>query len=123
MNPAEADHQFFRALIAADTRALDDLLADDFVLIDVMSGAEIGKNAFLGALGAEQVKFNSIEPSENRTRLYGNMAIVTGRTEMAGQFLNSPFTLRSRYTHVYVAPEGKWHLATAQGTQIKTPSI
>ena len=50
MNPLAADANFFNALIKADIPALDRLLADDFVLIDVMGGSEISKSALLAAL-------------------------------------------------------------------------
>ena len=47
MNPLTVDKQFFAALIAGDAQALDHILVDDFILIDVMSGSEITKPAFL----------------------------------------------------------------------------
>jgi ketosteroid isomerase-like protein len=38
MNPLAIDKQFFAALIAGDAQALDRILTEDFILIDVMSG-------------------------------------------------------------------------------------
>jgi ketosteroid isomerase-like protein len=118
MNPLAADANFFNALIKADIPALDRILADDFVLIDVMGGSEISKTALLAALDSNQVEFEAIEPTENRVRLYHATAVVTGRTQMQGRLAGSPFGLSSRYTHVYVQQQGEWRLVTAQGTQI-----
>ena len=70
MNALDADGRFFSALIAGDARGLDRVLAEDFLLIDVMNGAEISKPAFLAAIGSGQIKFEFIEPAENRVRLY-----------------------------------------------------
>jgi len=39
-----------------------------------------------GAVGSGQVKFEAIKPSGSRVRLYPSTAVVTGRTEMSGQF-------------------------------------
>ncbi len=50
MNPLAADKRFFNALIAGDAQALARFLTDDFILIDVMSGSEITKPAFLAAI-------------------------------------------------------------------------
>ena len=47
MNPLAADKRFFDALVVGDAQALDHILTDDFILIDVMSGSEITKPAFL----------------------------------------------------------------------------
>ena len=118
MNPLTADSNFFNALIRADISALDHILADDFVLIEVMGGSEISKSALLAALDSNQVKFQAIEPTENRVRLYHATAIVTGRTEMRGRLAGTSFGLSSRYTHVYVEQESEWRLVMAQGTQI-----
>jgi ketosteroid isomerase-like protein len=118
VDPIEVDRQFFRSLIDADLVSLSRILTDDFLLIDAMQGLEISKPALLGAIGSGQVKFGSIDPAETRVRFYQTTAVVTGRTLMRGQAGGSPFTVRSRYTHVYVELRDQWLLASAQGTQI-----
>ena len=118
MNPLAIDKQFFAALISGDAQALDHILTDDFILIDVMSGSEITKPAFLAFIGSGQIKIESIEPADNCLRLYQTTAIITGRTQMKGQIGDAPFAASSRYTHVFVDQRGEWRLATAQGTQI-----
>ncbi len=121
MNPLAADKRFFNALIAGNAQALDRILIDDFILIDVLSGSEITKPAFLAGIGSEQVKFEAIEPADNRVRLDQTTAIITGRTQMKGRLGDAPFAARSRYTHVFVPLQNEWRLATAQGTQISPP--
>ena len=118
MNPLAADRRFFNALAAGDAQALDHILADDFILIDVLSGSEITKPAFLAATGSGQLKFEAIEPADNRVRLYQTTTIITGRTQMKGRLGDAPFAASSRYTHVFVPQQNEWRLATAQGTPI-----
>jgi hypothetical protein len=113
-----AERQFFNALIGADVTTLDQILAPDFMLIDVMSGGEITKPALVAVIDSGQLRFDAIEPLESRVRLYDATAVVTGRTRMSGRFGDTPFATRSRYTHVYVAQGGPWRLVAAQGTQI-----
>ena len=121
MNPLTLDKQFFAALIDADTQALERIMAADFSLIDVMSGSEITKPAFLSAVGLGQVKFESIESADQRVRRYQTTVVITGRTRMKGRLGDAPFTAFSRYIHVYVEQQGEWRLVTAQGTQISPP--
>lgn len=83
-----------------------------------MSGSLVEKPAFLELVGGAQLRFETIEPTEVRVRLYGAAAVVTGRTEMAGRFGEAPFAARSRYTHVYAEMDERWRLASAQGTPI-----
>ena len=117
-NVLAAERRFFTALVEADVEVLTQVLADDFLLIDVMRGSEIEKIALLAVLGSGQLKFTGIEPADTRVRLYGTTAVVTGRTQMRGLFGEMPFTVHSRYTHVYVEQQGGWRLVTAQGTPI-----
>jgi catechol 2,3-dioxygenase-like lactoylglutathione lyase family enzyme len=118
MNLLALDQHFFTALINADTRALEHILAQEFILIDVNSGSEIAKPELLNALGSGQVEFESIEPAEQRVRRFERTVIVTGRTRMKGRLGHAPFAKGSRYTHVYVEQEGGWRLVAAQGTQV-----
>ena len=117
-DPLVVDHQFFGALVAGSLETLDELLADDFVLIDVLSGSEISRAALLATAGSGQIRFEGIQPLEARVRRYGATAVITGRTRMKGKFEGSPFETSSRYTHVYVEQHGRWRLVSAQGTQI-----
>jgi ketosteroid isomerase-like protein len=113
-----AERQFFASLIAADGPALERLLADDFVLIEVMRGGEVSRQDLVAALGAGQVRFEGIEASEARVRMYGDAAVVTGRTEMRIRFGPDSAAVRSRYTHVFVRQAKEWRFVSAQGTPI-----
>lgn len=121
LDPLATDHQFFSALIQDDMAALDQILADDFVLIEVMGGSEVSKSGLLEVLRSGQLKFQTIEPADNRVRLYQTAAIVTGRTEMSGRFGETPFSTSSRYTHVYFRQPDRWRMVSAQGTPISSP--
>lgn len=116
--PLAAERRFFTALTEGNLEDLEQVLADDFLLIDVMSGSEIPRFALLEVLRSGQLRFEAIEPVEARVRLYGETAVVTGRTEMHGRYEDTSFTTKSRYTHVFVEQQGHWRLVAAQGTQI-----
>jgi ketosteroid isomerase-like protein len=113
-----ADEDFFRLLASADAAGLDNLLTDDFILIDVFRGAEISRSALLALIESRQLAFAPVTPTDVTVRLHGNTAIVTGRTDMRGSFEDTPFSAASRYTHVYVHRSDGWNLAAAQGTMI-----
>jgi ketosteroid isomerase-like protein len=117
-DPLLAEREFFHALTGADTTILDRVLADDFILVDVMSGSEISKSILLDAIATGQLKFETIETLERRLRQYGDMAVIVGATRMRGRFADEPFIAHSRYTHVFARQDGRWRMVSAQGTQI-----
>ena len=117
-DPVAVDRQFFTWLTEANSDAIDRLLADDFLLIDVMRGGEVPKAALLAVLQSGDLKFERIEPADVRLRSYPGTAIVTGRTKMRVKFQQSSADVHSRYTHVYVMVDGQWRLTAGQGTPI-----
>ncbi len=120
-DPLSADDRFFAALLGVNRDALDQLLAPDFLLIDVMTGSEIPRAPFLDLVGSGQLVFDAIDPADRRVRRYQDVAVITGRTQMRGRFGEAPFAASSRYTHVFLERESRWRLVAAQGTLITPP--
>ncbi len=117
-----ADSAFFEALLDRDVPALEEILADQFLIVDVASGSVHLRAGFLEAIGGGQVTFREIEtfPDEAVIRLAGpGTGIVVGRTSMS---FSGPegavIDVASRYTHVFQADGPHWRLLTAQGTPI-----
>ncbi|HLN78241.1 MAG TPA: DUF4440 domain-containing protein [Nocardioidaceae bacterium] len=114
------DESFFDALLAADVDALDDLLADDFLIVDVLMGQVAHRDDLLGAMSTGALKFAEVTryPAERGVRHHDSVAVVVGRTRMAIHHPGGEVTVGSRYTHVYVHGSGRWSLMSAQGTPI-----
>jgi ketosteroid isomerase-like protein len=118
MSIGDADRGFFSALRMGDAPALSTWLVNDFVLIDVMRGAEVSKAELVAAVGSGALRFDAIEVVASRVRQYGDAAVVTGETRMSGHAGQTAWSAHSRYTHVFVQRDGRWQLASAQGTPI-----
>ena len=114
----EQEHRFFGALLRSDPEALSQVLAADFLVIDVMTGSEIPREILVDAIGSRQLVFESIERADGRVRQYDGTAIVVGETRMRGRYGEQSFAAHSRYTHVYVKCDEEWQLVSAQGTPI-----
>jgi ketosteroid isomerase-like protein len=117
-----ADAAFFEALVDADIPALEELLAEEFLIVDVASGSVHPRAAFLGAISGAMVIFQGIEtfPDETVIRLIDpGTGIVIGRTAMSfSDAEGSAVEVASRYTHVFQADGPNWRLVSAQGTPI-----
>jgi hypothetical protein len=51
-NPQAAEQRFFDSLIGSDVGALDRILSDDCLLIDVMTGSQVRKPDPVAVLGS-----------------------------------------------------------------------
>jgi ketosteroid isomerase-like protein len=117
----DSDARFFRALLEQDGGSLDELLASDFLIVDVNAGDVTTRADFLDAVNSGAVSFESIEtsPQEALVREYATAAIVIGTTAMRfGLPDGLSVSVRSRYTHVFTQSGGNWQLASAQGTAL-----
>jgi ketosteroid isomerase-like protein len=113
-----AEDRFFEALLLGDRSRLEQVLGEDFLLIDVMTGSEVPREALLEVVGSRQLVFEAIARIDAQVRSYDRTAIVTGQTRMKGNYGGASFNPHSRYTHVYVRGADGWQLVTAQGTPI-----
>lgn len=117
----ESDARFFSALLAQDVSALEGLLADDFVIVEVGTGVVHPRADFIEAVKDGLVVFRAIDtdPGETLIRDYGSLAIAIGRTTMTMVAPDgSTIEAASRYSHVFAAAKGSWRLVSAQGTPI-----
>jgi hypothetical protein len=104
-----ADAAFFEALVESDIQALEALLSDQFLIIDVASGTVHSRAAFLDAIGGRMVTFEQIEtfPAETTIRLAGSGAgIVVGRTVISLADVGG--------AHTDVASRGRWRSSAAR---------
>jgi hypothetical protein len=117
------DESFFTALLAADHDLLAAILADDFLIIDVLSGQVTRRDELLDAITSGQLRFAEVTryAEERSVRLRASAAVVVGRTRMVMCYQGNEVTAQSRYTHVYVRESGRWRLMSAQGTPVRPP--
>jgi hypothetical protein len=116
--PEHSEDAFFAALLAADADALDRLLAQGFLIVNVVDGSVTHREPFVAAIRNALAQFAAIVVVERTTRIYGGIAVIVGRTTMRGTIADDPFVVESRYTHVLVADGDAWRLASAHGTRI-----
>src|SRR3954465_12879260 len=78
------DRRFFDALVAADVARLDDLLADDFIMVAIDNGAVATRADLLGLMSSGTLRFPAVRsfPDEAVVRRVGDVGIVVGRTSM-----------------------------------------
>jgi ketosteroid isomerase-like protein len=117
-----ADDAFFEALLSASVNALDALLDDEFMIVDLAKGGVYDRATFLGGVAAGMIVFKSIERfyDEAIVRALGDEGgVVIGRTQMSIVAQDgSEIETESRYTHVFRRDGERWRLFSAQGTQI-----
>jgi ketosteroid isomerase-like protein len=98
-----AHQRWFDGLVNGDLTRLGMLLADDMTF-HTPGGAAGTKANFLENIRAGRLKYESVAPQDQRIRVHGDTAIVTGRVSIRYRWQDAPVLERLYYTAVY----GKW---------------
>jgi hypothetical protein len=91
------EESFFGALLAADHQTLATILADDFVIVDVMSGQAARREDLLGAISSGERRFADVRQytEERSVRHRDSLAVVIGRTQMLMRYQGRETTAKA----------------------------
>jgi len=111
------DEQRIAALTQPDIPALERMMTDDFTYTH-SSGQVQTKAEFLGDFKSGKRVFKSLKQEDVQVRVYGNVAIVTGRCTLLGVNGGKDFELPMRFIEVYSRNHGNWQWVTWQSTKL-----
>jgi len=89
------------AMLQSDIKELNELISDDLIFTDHI-GRSLGKIDDLNAHQSGLFSMDSIEPSEQIIKVYGNTAIVSVKLNIKGKFAGEPFEGSNRFTRVWL---------------------
>jgi ketosteroid isomerase-like protein len=113
---AQAD-AWDKAIVRKDRAAVEGNMAEDFCQIDGAGNVET-KSSFVEGLLADALAIDPYTVEDFEVRLYGDTALLSGRTRMTGRFEGKPFTSHYRYIDIYVRRGGEWKIVSVQITRI-----
>ena len=114
---AQAD-AWDKAIVRKDRNAIADNMADDFRQIDASGGIE-DKESFLLDVLSPKLRIDPYTVEDFDVRIYGDVALLSGRTRMTGAYDGKPFNTQYRYIDVYVRKNGVWKVASVQITSVR----
>jgi ketosteroid isomerase-like protein len=110
-----------KAIVRKDVAAIATNMADDFRNIR-NNGSVVDKATFLRDITAPELVIDPYTVEDFDVRIYGDTALLSGRTRMTGRDSGKPFVAHYRYTDVYVRRDGVWRVVSVQTTPILEPA-
>jgi len=114
------EQKIVKAWLEADRNTIDSILASDWSVID-LTGRVLTKAQVLQELGSGDRKIESGSVDNLNVRTFGNIAIVTGRSILAGTYQGKRVSVVQRFTDVFANRNGHWQVVASQGTQVAQP--
>ena len=110
-----------KAIWEKNRKAVADNMGEDFRIID--GGATIAdKQQFIADIMDPKLTIDPYTVEDFNIRLYGDMALLAGRTRMTGKNDGRPFVSNYRYIDIYARRRGTWQIVHVQITRIPAPS-
>jgi len=100
-----------------DMRALDRLMADEYILTDPLGNVR-DKAESLAAIAANDVLFESTTSDNVHVRISGDTAVVTGRSTFRGRYKGWSVAGCYQYTDVLVKQRGSWRAVGSHMTEL-----
>jgi len=104
---------YIRSVVQSDVARFTEILADDFLCTNP-DGSLIDKPQFLKQT-AVPVSFTDFDVDDLRIRVFGDVAIIHGRTRFA---LHDGRRGRGQYTDVWEKRQGRWLAVSAHVTRV-----
>ena len=108
------------AVVKADVATLEGLTSDDYILINA-NGQLSDKAKTMSDIKNGVIKLSANDVSDMKVRVYGDTAVVTGKSTAKGTIGGRTLTGPVMFTRVYVKKNGKWQSVAFQQTPIVNP--
>jgi len=109
-----------KAIVRKDEKAIAANMADDFRMIDGYGNVS-AKRSFVADIVDPKLSIDPYSVEEFDVRVYGDTALLSGRTHMTGRHDGKPFESNYRYIDIYVRRAGTWKIVSVQITKLAAP--
>jgi len=101
------EDDFSAAMISNDVERIAACISEDWCLVTPEKGP-VDCADILAAIESGVLSHDSMSKDVVRVKVYGDIAIVTGRGRNTGMFRGEPISADEWITDVYRAVDGKW---------------
>jgi len=113
----QIEREWSEAVLKHDVAFLERLFADEYTSTD-SDGRVLNRTQDIAEIKSGDVQLESAVPDEMKVHVYGDAAVVTGRSTIKGQLKGKPISGQYRWTDTFVWRNGRWQCVATQGTRI-----
>lgn len=111
------EREIAASTLRRDAAALQRFLAEDFLGVDV-SGQHLSKAEILARVKSPEFAMTSLRHEDIRVRVFGDCAVATARTVVAGRYKGQAAGGEFPYMRVWVKRQGSWLAVATQSSAI-----
>ena len=108
------------AVVKGDWAKLEKETSDDYTLINI-NGQMSNKSQMVEGFKSGRNKLTADDVSDMTVRVYGDVAVVTGKVDVKGALGGKDVTGQAMFTRVYAKKGGHWQAVALQQTRVSNP--
>ena len=108
-----------KAIVDGDAATLERMTSDDYTFV-TLRGELRTKAEIVEGFSTGTFNYASREISDLNIRVYGDAAVVTGRSTQKGTEYGKDYSGDYRFTRVYVKQNGRWVTVALQATLVES---
>ena len=118
----EFSRQWDMAMEGNDADLIGSFMDDDWVIV-ATDGGVTPKNDFLKHIRSGALTHHTMKSDFERTRIYGDTAVITSRGTSAGHYLSQPFSFYEWSTNIFHWKNNQWTCVLTMLAPAKTESV
>lgn len=105
----------FAAMVAEDFKALEAMVHDELVYTHSSALVDT-KASWLESMRSRKTRYREVKCKNRKVRVYGDVALVTGRAEIEAEVEGKPKSLRLLFLNVWTRTPQGWKFVAWQST-------
>lgn len=112
-------HELCKAFETGDTERLRKNMTEDFTLTS-STGVITTLADEINDLKSGNAKYTVFKNVDMKPRLYGNTAVVTGKTIVKGEYDKQAFEAEFQFTDTLIWKDGRWWMVSSHASRLKS---
>ena len=108
----QLNDEWVKAIVRADTEALDRIMADDFYFTYPLEGDD--KAQFIADVTSGDLKVEHIQLEQVSVRVFGKTAVLTAKDSSTWLYHGRELTGQYKFLGVFAERDGRWQLCAIQ---------
>src|SRR5215216_4623673 len=112
----DIQQQLAKAWMAGDRAAIERIIAPDWSVTGTDGRVSTRADVLRDVFETKVHHITLVEIDNVSVRVFGDGAVVTGRTHGRGEYSNVPYDVTLRFTDVFVRHDGRWQAVASHAS-------
>jgi ketosteroid isomerase-like protein len=114
----DLERRLAQAWVKGDRGFIEELLAPDWTVTDPSGRILTRQQVIEETFSSADRRIDAMTVDEINVRMFGVVAVATGRTQATGSYQGQKASVALRFTDVFHLRDGRWQVVASQGTLI-----